>query len=198
MSKQLVDANEIDLPAETPLAVGDTAVVRTPRWVVGVNLRTGKRIWESPTWENDNYAMRQQVLNPFTGGAIMIQPHKLATRTTMASDGRSVFVVEDRGNQPFLFAGIAGGIRRGATSTVITAYNKLIARDLATEGKLLWEVGGESGEEEPQMAGVYFLGRSLGDGWTALCNRGAQRRNHAVRARCSQRQARLVAAAGDG
>jgi outer membrane protein assembly factor BamB len=161
MSKQLVDASDIDLPAESPLAVGDTAVVRTPRWVVGVDLRTGKRIWESPTWENDNFALQQRVLNTFTGGTVTIEPHKLATRTTMASDGRFVFVVEDRGNQPFLFAGVAGRLRRGATSTVITVYNKLLARDLTTEGKLVWEVGGESGEEEPQLAGVYFLGAPL-------------------------------------
>ncbi|MEX2141514.1 MAG: PQQ-binding-like beta-propeller repeat protein [Pirellulales bacterium] len=167
MSKQLVDTDQIDLLAETPLAVGETAIVRTPRWVVGVHLQTGKRIWEYPTWENDNYNPRQQVMNPMTGSMLTVNPEKLSTRSTIASDGRAVFIVEDRGNQPFVFAGMFnafGRVGRGSAPNGPGSYNKLLARELATEGKLLWEVGGESGEAEPQLAGVYFLGAPLAIG----------------------------------
>jgi outer membrane protein assembly factor BamB len=167
MSKQLVDAQQIDIPAETPLAVGHTAVVRTPRWIVGVHLETGKRIWEYPTWENDHYNRRQHVMNPMTGSLLTLNPEKLSTRNTIASDGRAVFVVEDRGNQPFVFPGMFNAFGRGGRGSAPNspgAYNKLSARELATEGKLLWEIGGETGEAEPQLAGVYFLGAPLAMG----------------------------------
>jgi outer membrane protein assembly factor BamB len=164
MSRQLVGSDEVDLPAESPLAVGDTAVVRTPKWVVGVNMRTGKRIWEYPTWESENYVASQQVVNPATGGRTSISLEKLATRTTISSDGEAVFIIEDRGNQPFLTPGMINPFGRGVPGVIATTYNKLLARDLATEGKLLWEVGGETGEAEPQLAGVYFLGAPLAIG----------------------------------
>ena len=166
MSKQLADSQQIDFPAETPLAVGDTAVVRTPRWIVGINLETGKRTWEYPTWENDNYKGRQTVVNPMTGSTLTVNPEKLSTRNTIASDGRAVFVVEDRGNQALVFPGTFNVFGRGARGSANSpgSYNKLLARELATEGKLLWEVGGETGEAEPQLAGVYFLGAPLAMG----------------------------------
>ena len=92
---------------------------------------------------------------------LTIMPERLSTRNTLASDGRAVFVIEDRGNQPFLFPGVFNPFGRGLTPTGPGSYNKLLARDLATQGKLLWEVGGESSEAEPRLAGVYFLGAPL-------------------------------------
>ncbi len=164
MTRRLVESEQVDIAPETPLAVGDTAVVRTPRWIVGIDLETGKRIWEYPTWENENSSRQQQVMDPMTGSRLTVNPEKLATRTTIASDGRAVFIVEDRGNQPYVFSGMFnafGRPARGSSPTSPGSYNKLLARELSTEGKLLWEVGGETGEAEPQLAGVYFLGAPL-------------------------------------
>ncbi len=39
--------------------------------------------------------------------------------------------------------------------------NKLTAVDLRTQGKLKWIVGGQSGEDEPQLANAFFLGPPL-------------------------------------
>ena len=40
-------------------------------------------------------------------------------------------------------------------------YNRLAARELKTEGKLKWEVGGPGGEDEPKLAEAFFLGPPL-------------------------------------
>lgn len=161
VNEHFVDTSEVDLPAETPLLIGDVGVVRTPRWVLGVDLRTGKRIWEYPTSENENYAPRQQVINPNTNVVMQIRPDRLATRQTISSDGERVFLVEDRGNQPYVFPGAF--VPWGRTPNVMapSASNTLLARDLSTQGKLAWEAGGETGEDEPALAEVYFLGAPL-------------------------------------
>ena len=39
--------------------------------------------------------------------------------------------------------------------------NRLAARELRTQGKLMWEVGGADGEDEPKLAGAFFLGPPL-------------------------------------
>jgi outer membrane protein assembly factor BamB len=163
MQRELMDPGEIDLPSETPLAVGDVALVRTPRSVVGIGLRTGKREWEYNTLESEpQYNPRQTVSNPYTGGVVTVQPAKLATRHTISSDGRLVYVVEERGNQPLVFPGMFSPWGRGGvTPTGPGSYNLLRARELDTQGKLVWEVGGEMGEDEPELAGVFFLGAPL-------------------------------------
>ncbi len=158
-----MEPGEIDLPSETPLVVGETALVRTPRSVIGVSLRTGKREWEYPTLESEpQYNPRQTVANPYTGGVVTVQPAKLATRHTISSDGRLVYVVEERGNQPLIFPGMFTPWGRGGTPpTGPGSYNLLRTREIDTQGKLVWEVGGETGEDEPDLAGVFFLGAPL-------------------------------------
>ena len=41
------------------------------------------------------------------------------------------------------------------------SYNKLTAVELRTQGKLKWVIGGQLGEDEPQLAGAFFLGPPL-------------------------------------
>ena len=91
-----------------------------------------------------------------------------ATRGTLASDGRQVYLIKDLG-------GNAGGNRdarqrRSAdvppprlecSHRINRISNKLFACELKTQGKLKWEVGGPSGEEEPKLAGAFFLGPPL-------------------------------------
>jgi hypothetical protein len=50
----------------------------------------------------------------------------------------------------------ATGKQSGAESS-----NQLAALDLKTEGSLTWIVGGTSGEDEPALAGAFFLGPPL-------------------------------------
>src|SRR5262245_42395119 len=97
-------------------------------------------------------------MNPMTGGLVTIRPEKLASRSTLSSGGRLVFLVEDRGNQPFVYPGVFKPWGRGVSTSGPGSDNKLSARELATQWKLVWEVGGEAGEDEPQLAGAYFLG----------------------------------------
>ena len=40
-------------------------------------------------------------------------------------------------------------------------YNSLVALDVTTQGKYRWRVGGANGEDEPALAGAFFLGPPL-------------------------------------
>ena len=40
-------------------------------------------------------------------------------------------------------------------------YNRLVSLDLKTQGSLQWIVGGVDGEDEPRLAGAFFLGPPL-------------------------------------
>ena len=54
---------------------------------------------------------------------------------------------------------LPNGQRRCSVNTRGT--NRLAARELRTQGKLKWEVGGVTGEDEPKLAGAFFLGPPL-------------------------------------
>ncbi len=160
------------LPGMHPLAVGDVVLMRTARDLLAVDFNTGKRIWEvRPPGDS---SLERLISSSGGSGQFRFDPQQNpglterfwddATFGTLASDGQQVYLIEDLG-----FA--AGG---GSQRIVINAngqrrpgtdgpklYNKLSARELRTQGKLKWEIGGQSGEDEPQLAGAFFLGPPL-------------------------------------
>lgn len=42
-----------------------------------------------------------------------------------------------------------------------TLVNRLVARELASQGKIAWQVGGMESRREPKLAGAFFLGSPL-------------------------------------
>src|SRR5262249_54330670 len=96
-----------------------------------------------------------------------------STFGTVASDGGQVYLIDDLdisaaptnviNGQVILGNPPRGGRIIIGNSGVETgkSFNKLAAYDLQTQGKLKWTVGGQSGEDEPQLAGAYFLGPPL-------------------------------------
>ncbi|HEV3025554.1 MAG TPA: PQQ-binding-like beta-propeller repeat protein, partial [Pirellulales bacterium] len=88
---------------------------------------------------------------------------------TLASDGELVYAVEDLDIQPPLAQMIAGGFQRRMIinnggfqpSSMARSYNRLAAYEIATEGKLKWSVGGQSGDGQLPLAGAFFLGPPL-------------------------------------
>ncbi len=86
----------------------------------------------------------------------------------LTSDGQQVFVVEDlplTGNSPYGLnmqrAVIFQPNGHKSQGNQPKTTNRLTARELKTEGKLKWEVGGPNGEDEPKLAGAFFLGPPL-------------------------------------
>ncbi|MEC9003213.1 MAG: PQQ-binding-like beta-propeller repeat protein, partial [Planctomycetota bacterium] len=82
----------------------------------------------------------------------------------LSSDGQRVFVLWDLG---YAKSNISSNvlIRPGGIQTrppgAPKPYNRLASLDLKTQGSLQWIVGGVDGEDEPRLAGAFFLGPPL-------------------------------------
>ena len=82
-----------------------------------------------------------------------------ATQGTLASDGQRIFLIQDArdpNEQRSRF-----NRQTQMNFEIAPQFNVLTACELSTQGKLKWQVGGPSGEDEPQLAGAYFLGPPL-------------------------------------
>jgi outer membrane protein assembly factor BamB len=133
--------------------------MRTPRRVMAVDYETGKRIWEYPWYESQfddspretrgDVDYRDQLERKLWNDA----PYASLT----AGDGY-LFALDKVGpipgrrdrRRPVLRLGARAGRRSVGVS------NELVAMDINSQGKLMWIVGGESGDEPP-LAGGYFL-----------------------------------------
>ena len=159
------------IPSLYPLAVGDTILMRGARLLVAVDLRTGKRLWEFP-WDETLLGEELTILEPPTGNNQRRREQEMLVRLTqdaiygqISSDGSAVYLVErpeeEKSNQfgsSVFNRAIPQFNLRGVNTPV---ENTLIGLDIATEGKYLWRVGGRSGEDEPALAGCFFLGAPL-------------------------------------
>jgi len=155
---------ELPPPSWIPLRVGNHLLMRTTERLVGVDFATGKRVWEYPWFktnddieakeleldgmpdeESGNSLLKQRVWNDIPYGRI-------------SSDGTRVYVLSDLAQmQVASFSPLMGlqGTRPANTGT-----NSLIALDLSTEGKLVWQIGGEILDEN-SLSGAFFLGAPL-------------------------------------
>lgn len=177
LRQSLTDRGIAAIPAMHPLAVGDTVIMRTissrsPSDTVSydllaVDFATGKRIWK-PLPKSDNSASRgfdrMALINRMRfgqqpGGSSNRRGWDDATLGTMSSDGQCVFYIDELGLAPRRpsFSRRMEMVLDGPSSTT----NKLVALELKTQGKLKWEIGGPSGEVEPQLADAFFLGPPL-------------------------------------
>lgn len=158
------DQHLTSLPSVHPLVVDDVVLMRTTSNLLAVDLITGKRLWNVPA--DDSI----EALLDVRGGAAANTPQLEsglqrriwddATYGTLSSDGENVYSIEDL--NPF------GGLvsvrvparaifNRSSTSH---AFNRLAAHDVSN-GKMVWELGGPSGEDALPLADTYFLGPPL-------------------------------------
>ncbi len=157
------DRHLTSLPSIHPLVVNEVVLMRTTSNLLAVDLVTGKRLWNVPA--DDSI----EALLTVRGGAVANSPqlesglqHRIwndATFGTISSDGNLVFSVEDLNPFHGLIAATPGRPRIGMRS-VTRGYNRLAAHDIGT-GKLIWELGGPSGETALEQAGTFFLGPPL-------------------------------------
>lgn len=174
MTKQYRDEGRAALPALQPLAIGGTILMRTPEKLLGVDFRSGKRIWVWPPWDEapaDREA--ESVSGPRPRSGLNGREQELQQRIwddaaygQLASDGQSVFLLHELGyanvgnlSPHQVFIGV-GGVQR-AFPGAPRPYNLLVSLSLARQGAAQWVVGGEHGEDEPKLAGAFFLGVPL-------------------------------------
>jgi outer membrane protein assembly factor BamB len=152
------------IPGARPIGVGDAVIMRTPKNIVAVDFQSGKRIWES----RDEDDPQPEVTNVDATPGIEREPfgnqNKLEERVwddvlsnSLSSDGKRVFVVRGmsitRDEEPPGWQ--AQFMGRNGTDNV-TATNQLAAYDIATQGKLAWEIDGS--RAAGKLAGAFFLG----------------------------------------
>lgn len=173
LTKQYRDEGRAALPALQPLAVGDTILLRTPRKLLGVDFKSGKRIWVWPPWEDDTEQQRVDQSSQAFQMVAVTRENEMhqrlwedAAHGQISSDGKSVFLLHDMGyasnrnyppHQVFIAAGGIAQRYPGAPKP----YNQLVSLSLARQGAAQWIVGGENGEDEPKLAGAFFLGPPL-------------------------------------
>ncbi|QDS99435.1 outer membrane protein assembly factor BamB family protein [Adhaeretor mobilis] len=162
---------ELTPVAGSPLAVGNTVLVRSPHSLVAVNFKTGKRVWQAEPQGTTEIEELIAESNSTGDKQLDPEPARVFGRSlwrdhlygTINSDGRRVFVIRDLtplsqdDEDPF-----APAFGRGhQVSGDVT--NRLCAYDLQTQGKLLWEIDCAVGNGP--LVGGFFLGSplSLGD-----------------------------------
>jgi len=173
LTKQYRDEGRAALPALQPLAIGDTILLRTPRKLLGVDFNSGKRIWVWPPWEDaseqqkfDQSSQQFHVVAVTRENEMHQRLWEDAAHGQISSDGKSVFLLHDMGyasnrryspHQVFIAQGGAAHRSPGAPKP----YNQLVSLSLARQGAAQWIVGGANGEDDPKLAGAFFLGPPL-------------------------------------
>ena len=173
-----------------------------------VDFETGKLVWKysagDDSLEQFLRAMASQQSGQATQQLLAGLDQRMwedATYGTLSSDGEQVYYIEDLGlagaEANVVMTVLPNGQRRYSVNTRGT--NRLAARELRTQGKLKWEVGGATGEDEPKLAGTFFLGPPLplmGQLYALAEIKGQEIRLVCLVAR--NRRAAMVAAAGGG
>jgi len=158
--------------AASPLAVGDYLITRSAHNLIAVDYHTGKRVWQAqpqrvPVFEQLISASAdapedQSEVEPTRAFAERIWQDYLYN--SISSDGQRVYVIRDlaipqSGRIDFM---VMPGMAVGESKGDLALTNRLCAYELATQGKLVWEIDGAANRSE--LAGAFFLGAPLSIG----------------------------------
>jgi len=152
--------------AGTPLAVGDTILIRSAHNLVAVDFVTGKLVWQTQPQSVSEF---DRLINAGSGGREDLsdaEPTQSFARRVwedrlynqISSDGQRVFVIRDLA-APGARARDVWAAVPFASKEVTPQTNRLCAYDLATEGKLVWEIDGAN--SSGGLSGAFFLGAPL-------------------------------------
>jgi outer membrane protein assembly factor BamB len=157
----------VALPSFHPLAVGDVVLMRTAFALQAVDLASGKLVWKYAATDDSLEQFLKAGSTPQPGRSVQLfsgldqRMWEDAVYGTISSDGDHVYYVDDLG------LGVSGSPLRTVLPNGRRVHvssrnaNRLAARELRSEGKLKWEVGGITGQDEPKLAGAFFLGPPL-------------------------------------
>lgn len=165
---RLIFRDAAPIPTLQPLAIGDTIIMRSFNRVVGINFETGKREWVFPGWsllseeqepvqlETDIYS--RSLLNR---AAVSERLYQDSLYGQSSSDGELIFVVPDPGFMKGRSHRFSLDDDGSVEPLIAKTYNELAAIQLDYQGAFRWQVGGETGLDEPQLAKAFFLGPPL-------------------------------------
>ncbi|HEX4416017.1 MAG TPA: PQQ-binding-like beta-propeller repeat protein, partial [Lacipirellulaceae bacterium] len=168
-ANDFVQRGVVAIPGARPIAVGDVIVMRTPTNVVAIDWQTGKRIWETrdeqePEAEDTAADLAPGVDRDQLAGQARPLEERMwddALATALSSDGSRVFIVRgmptSHGEEATPWQVNVFG--RGGLGENPNLSNQLVAYDIATQGKLVWELDGS--RTAGPFAGAFFLGPPL-------------------------------------
>ncbi|MDZ4820009.1 MAG: PQQ-binding-like beta-propeller repeat protein, partial [Planctomycetota bacterium] len=156
-----LNASQVTIPSEVPLTIGDWVVVRTGSTIVGIDFVSGKRVWEYQTLDSEEFdRFRNTSRNKSQSQVQVMGMLQQLCRRTISADSNRVYTLERHRDPLFAYESdqfVPGTNWTGAGQ----GYTKLLARELAKEGKLAWELGGPTEDPTSPLAGIYFLGAPL-------------------------------------
>ena len=177
MSAMLAQQNTSQLPAATPLAVGDYVITRSAHGLLAIDFKSGKRIWQAEPQREQLLKKLMDSTQQQSRGDNKLEPAQSFARmvwedylyNTTSSDGQRVYVIRDLTlpnlDQNHAMILMPPRARRGDNSGEKT--NRLCAYDLPTQGKLIWEVDGAARQDDLQ--GAFFLGAPVAVGQSLYC-----------------------------
>lgn len=165
------------LPSMHPLIQDSTVILRTLQKVVALDGETGRRNWEYPWQREPERAPPNQRLSNISL-MTLDRPTELRQRLStdalygqLSCDAQRVYFLDGLSPAPegpraqaMLAAGVMAFNARGGRDGQADPNCRLVALDLKREGMLAWVVGGESGNDEPRLAGAMFHSAPLVEG----------------------------------
>ncbi len=163
-AEELLTSGKLPPPSWIPLRVGDQLLMRTTERLVGVDYRTGKRVWIYP-WEGTYELFDEEEAALDALGGRSEQADLLTQRVwndvpygQISSDGERVYLLDDL--REVEMARFSPMINLRGTRPADTGSNTLVALELETEGKLLWRIGTGS-DDDTSLSNAFFLGPPL-------------------------------------
>jgi outer membrane protein assembly factor BamB len=165
----LTRSGNITPVAANPLAIGDYVLTRTPHGLLAVDFRTGKRVWRSEPQREPELerlmrtpsAIEEETANPEPARAFARRMWEDYLYGLVSSDGARVYMIRDLplpDAQDFEMTPFMAAPGQEEKSQA----NRLSAYELATQGKLVWEIDGAAVTGD--LAGAFFLGAPLSVG----------------------------------
>lgn len=165
--QKLIQAKVSPMPKVHPLAIGNTLVIRTEDRMFGVNADNGKRIWSYPP-ANVFRSGAQKAADALDRPSGKLHQNKLRERLWLdalygqiSSDGNSIFLIPNPGISTDRENWRSYQTQVYDEPTDLRLYNELKSLDIKQQGALQWQVGGETGLDEPELAKTFFLGAPL-------------------------------------
>lgn len=161
--EELTTSGKLPPPSWVPLRVGGQLLMRTTERLVGVDYRTGKRVWTFP-WHpsNEMFDKDESAIDAIPGDT---ESSDLLTQRVwndvpygqISADEERVYLLDNL--REVEFASFSPLNLRG-TRPADTGTNTLVALELASEGKLRWRLG-SGADEVSTLADAFFLGPPL-------------------------------------
>ncbi len=162
-SEAMTSSGEVAPPAWVPIKVGGQVVMRSTERLFGVDFETGRLIWQFPWFDVSATAEQtdeQAILMEEDAGESLLKqrvwndlPYGRVT-----SDGKRVFLLDNLSEVEVTSLNPLMGFQ--GTRPTESISNSLVALDLATEGKILWQIGGR-GDQTDGWGEIFFLGAPL-------------------------------------